>query len=73
MADGYRVEILEDSIRLGKFLKLANAVDQGSDVKSLLTTGSVCVNGVVEERRGHRLTVGHGEVGRSTYVVTART
>ncbi|MDX6366782.1 MAG: ribosome-associated protein [Nocardioidaceae bacterium] len=45
-------------IRLGQFLKVADAVDQGSDVKALLATGAVSVNGEVEPRRGRQLHVG---------------
>lgn len=52
------VAIRDESIRLGQFLKLANAVDQGSDVKDLLATGEVLVNRAVETRRGRRLRPG---------------
>jgi ribosome-associated protein len=43
------------SIRLGQFLKLADMVDVGSDVKDLLADGEVEVNGEEETRRGRRL------------------
>lgn len=46
------------SIRLGQFLKLIDAVDQGSDVKDLLASGNVQVNGELETRRGRQLTLG---------------
>jgi ribosome-associated protein len=52
------VPIRGDLIRLGQFLKVADAVDQGSDVKALLATGAVSVNGEVETRRGRQLHVG---------------
>lgn len=52
------VSISGDSIRLGQLLKLADAVDQGSDVKELLATGTVTVNGEVETRRGRQLVRG---------------
>jgi ribosome-associated protein len=52
------VPIRGDLIRLGQFLKVADAVDQGSDVKARLTTGAVSVNGEVEPRRGRQLHVG---------------
>jgi len=52
------VSIRDESIRLGQFLKLANAVDQGSDVKDLLATGEVRVNQKVETRRGRQLQPG---------------
>lgn len=45
----------DDSIRLGQFLKLADLVDSGSDVKPLLAGGGVLVNGAVETRRGRQL------------------
>lgn len=47
-------------IRLGQFLKLVDAVEQGSDVKELLATGVVGVNGEPETRRGRQLS--HGDV-----------
>jgi ribosome-associated protein len=52
------VRIATDSIRLGQFLKLADAVDVGSDVKSLLDAGGVLVNGQLEVRRGRQLVRG---------------
>lgn len=52
------VSISGDSIRLGQLLKLADAVDAGSDAKQLLETGEVTVNGEVETRRGRRLVRG---------------
>ncbi len=42
-------------IRLGQLLKLAGAVGSGGDVKSVLGTGVVRVNGEVETRRGRQL------------------
>lgn len=52
------VPIREDSIRLGQFLKLTDLVEQGSDVRPLLTEGLVTVNGEVETRRGRQLAKG---------------
>jgi ribosome-associated protein len=52
------VEVREDGIRLGQLLKLANLVDQGSDVRPLLETGVVTVGGRVETRRGRQLRKG---------------
>jgi len=46
------------AIRLGQFLKLSGAVDQGSDVKDLLVAGAVEVNGEPEDRRGRQLSPG---------------
>lgn len=56
------VAIREVGIRLGQFLKLAGAVDSGSDVKALVAEGAVTVNGQVETRRGRQLVRGD-EVG----------
>ncbi len=49
------VPIRDDSIRLGQFLKLADLIDNGSDVKPLMISGRVTVNGEVETRRGRQL------------------
>ena len=74
MSAGSTVPIRGDMIRLGQFLKVADAVDQGSDVKALLATEAVTVNGEVEVRRGRQ--VGPGDVvavGATTYLITRRT
>jgi ribosome-associated protein len=52
------VEIDDDMIRLGQFLKLAGMVDAGADVKVLLAADEVRVNGEVETRRGRQLVSG---------------
>jgi ribosome-associated protein len=52
------VEIRDDSIRLGQFLKLADLIDNGADAKPLLAEGLVSVNGEVETRRGRQLVKG---------------
>nr|WP_308440466.1 RNA-binding S4 domain-containing protein [Virgisporangium aurantiacum] len=52
------VPITTDTIRLGQFLKLADVVEVGSDVKLLLEDGAVTVNGEAESRRGRTLTRG---------------
>jgi ribosome-associated protein len=49
------VEIREDIIRLGQFLKLAGLADSGAEAKALLHDGAVTVNGDPEERRGRQL------------------
>lgn len=55
---------------MGQFLKLANAVDQGSDVKDLLASEAVTVNGCTEVRRGRQLMAGDVVVvASSTYAV----
>lgn len=52
------VAITTGTIRLGQFLKLADMVDVGSDVKDLLADGLVAVNGEEETRRGRQLVRG---------------
>ena len=45
----------EESIRLGQLLKLVDAVPTGAQVKDVLLTGTVRVNGEPEERRGRQV------------------
>jgi len=49
------VEISDDSIRLGQFLKLADLAEDGVHAHELLEAGAVEVNGRVEQRRGRQL------------------
>ena len=58
MPDTRDVEIRDESIRLGQFLKLADLVDVGGEVKPLLSQGAVLVNGETETRRGRQLVTG---------------
>jgi ribosome-associated protein len=58
MREVHTARTSSEPIRLGQFLKLADAVELGSDVKLLLDAGSVEVNGVVETRRGRQLALG---------------
>jgi ribosome-associated protein len=48
----------EDTIRLGQLLKLVDAVPSGAQVKDVLSSGDVLVNGEPEERRGRQLHAG---------------
>lgn len=48
----------ENSIRLGQLLKLVDAVPTGAQVKDVLLSGIVTVNGEPEERRGRQLRSG---------------
>ncbi|MGY1826701.1 MULTISPECIES: RNA-binding S4 domain-containing protein [unclassified Blastococcus] len=48
----------EDSIRLGQLLKLVDAVPTGAQVKDVLVSGAVLVNGEPEDRRGRQLRSG---------------
>ena len=52
------VQISDDEIRLGQFLKLADLVADGAEVKPLVGAGEVAVNGETETRRGRRLAKG---------------
>jgi len=49
------VQIREQTIRLGQLLKVAGVVDRGSDVKALLASVPLAVNGEAETRRGRQL------------------
>jgi ribosome-associated protein len=52
------VPINSAGIRLGQFLKLANAIDSGADAKAVIAAGEVSVNGEPETRRGRQLARG---------------
>lgn len=54
------ISIVDDTIRLGQFLKLAGLVDVGSDAKAVIEAGEVKVNGRPDTRRGRQLH--HGDV-----------
>ncbi len=49
------IPIRGETIRLGQLLKLAGLVDSGSEVKALLASEPVSVNGERETRRGRQL------------------
>jgi ribosome-associated protein len=52
------VTVSPDGIRLGQLLKLVGAVDTGGEVKGLLESGEVTVNGRVTVQRGAQLGAG---------------
>ena len=52
------VQINGDAIRLGQFLKLADVVQAGAEVKELLADDVVLVNDQPEDRRGRQLVPG---------------
>ena len=52
------VAIGSDGIRPGQFLKYVGAVPTGGEVKWLLESGEVTVNGSIEVKRGRQLTTG---------------
>ena len=65
------VEIRESGIKLGQFLKLAGAVDRGSDAKIRVQAGEVKVNGDIETRRGRKLNFDDQiEIDGKLYAVT---
>ncbi|OLT50554.1 RNA-binding S4 domain-containing protein [Cellulosimicrobium sp. CUA-896] len=49
------VEIADDVIRLGQFLKLAGLAESGAQARELVADGEVRVNGEVDSRRGRQL------------------
>jgi ribosome-associated protein len=64
------ITIAEEPIRLGQFLKLANLVQDGLEAKMRIQNSEVWVNGVVETRRGKKLT--HGDqvmMGDALYLI----
>ena len=58
MTEPFDVQIRDESIRLGQFLKLANLVESGAEAKPVIVAGAVLVNGEVETRRGRQLVLG---------------
>jgi ribosome-associated protein len=64
------ITISEEPIRLGQFLKLANLAQDGLEAKMRIQNGEVWVNGVVEMKRGKKLT--HGDqvmMGDTLYLI----
>ena len=53
-----QIEIKDDFITLGQFLKFADIVGSGGDARALLDDEGVLVNGDVETRRGRKLYAG---------------
>jgi ribosome-associated protein len=67
------IPIHGETIRLGQLLKLAGVVASGSEVKTLLASEPVLVNGERETRRGRQLRSGDSiVVGESQLLVVAR-
>jgi ribosome-associated protein len=68
----HEIPIQGETIRLGQLLKLAGVVDSGSEVKGLLASEPVSVNGERETRRGRQLRRGDVvRVGGHELLVTA--
>ena len=49
------VQIRDESIRLGQFLKLASLLESGAEAKQMIAEGQVDVNGEPEFQRGRQL------------------
>ncbi len=65
------VQVRDDGIRLGQFLKLAGLAESGSQARQLLDSGAVEVNAALELRRGRQLADGDiVEVGGEMVRVT---
>jgi ribosome-associated protein len=52
------IEVGDEVIRLGQFLKFAGLVGSGGEAKSVLQDGLVSVNAAPESRRGRQLARG---------------
>jgi ribosome-associated protein len=52
------IGISTEYITLGQFLKLADCIGTGGEVKHFLQEKSVLVNGETENRRGRKLRIG---------------
>lgn len=60
----------ERVIRLDQFLKIVGAVGTGGEAKVLIQSGEVLVNGQIDTRRSHKLSVGDQvSLGGRTWVV----
>jgi ribosome-associated protein len=58
VSDAIEVPITGDMIRLGQLLKLAGAVDDGGQARTLIENGEVSVDGEVDRRRGRQVRPG---------------
>ena len=50
-----KVQIKDEYVNLGQFLKIVDLIDSGGEAKVFLLTHDVYVNGEKEERRGRKL------------------
>ena len=50
-----KIQIKDEYITLGQFLKYTNCVSSGIEAKMVIQDGLVLVNGEVETRRGKKL------------------
>ena len=55
MASVKQVKIYDEYITLGQFLKMADLVSSGGEVKFFISQNDILVNGEKEDRRGKKL------------------
>jgi ribosome-associated protein len=53
-----QIQIRDEYITLGQFLKLSNVVSSGIEAKIIIQDEQVKVNGEIEVRRGKKLRIG---------------
>ena len=53
-----KIQIRDEYITLGQFLKFAGCVSSGIEAKMVILDGLVLVNGELEQRRGKKLRSG---------------
>ena len=53
-----KIQIRDEYITLGQFLKFSGSVSSGIEAKMVIVDGLVLVNGEVEQRRGKKLRSG---------------
>ena len=57
-------------MKLDQFLKFVGIVQTGGEAKSIIKSGKITVNGIVENRRGRKLIEGdHIIFANETYIV----
>lgn len=72
VSDAIVVPIRGGMIRLGQLLKLAGAVDDGAQARTLIEDGEVSVDGEVDRRRGRQVCPGSTvELGETRIQVTS--
>lgn len=65
-----KININEEYINLGQFLKLINIISSGGQAKYFLEEYPVYVNDIIEDRRGRKLYVGDVVlVGDESYLI----
>lgn len=65
-----KFNITSDFITLGQLLKHFNIIQTGGEAKGFLSTNSVLVNGIKDDRRGRKLYPGDEvKIGENTFKV----